>query len=275
MKGALLLAGGCLVLSSCASSASDADPVSSASTTLANATTSSDVTDTTRGETLPPVVVGNVTFTAAASGRSVFAENYFADILGAELVGEHSVAVSFDAQGQSDLRRPEGSCLVHEDGFVAMPMSTDLTVDMPGRFTGVLTFRLIVAGDWSLRYSCESDYSDAYVGTIDFESVGMSEYSDNYYATVLSATDDAAGNVVVRLLAHGSFEDVNDLRDPASSCLLADDRELDPVGVTYLEQFQGLYYDVTLVFAPPAAEGEPLSFLYSCSDEYTELTVRG
>lgn len=39
-------------------------------------------------------------------------------------------------------------------------------------------------------------------------------FSDNYYATVLSATNNAAGNVVVRLLAHGSFEDVNDLHNP-------------------------------------------------------------
>jgi hypothetical protein len=101
-----------------------------------------------------------LSFLGPASSR--YPGGYAAQVIGARRTAAGRVALSFEASGSRDLRRPERSCLVHATtGEQAPVRATHLREDSPGRFAGELEFVLFRAGIWQFVYSCASDYTRA------------------------------------------------------------------------------------------------------------------
>jgi hypothetical protein len=102
--------------------------------------------------------IDKLTFLAPATSR--YSDAYWADVTGAKRTAAGLVAISFSANGRSDLRRPESSCLIHNaTGEKAPVHRAALSEDRPGRYAGELEFIPYKTGVWSFRYSCQTDYT--------------------------------------------------------------------------------------------------------------------
>ena len=94
-------------------------------------------------------------------------------------------------------------------------------------------------------------------------SIGVSRYSESYYAVVLRTEGSGIG-----FAAHGP----DDLRDPGESCLITPDgQELAPtVDIDLEASGYSLAYVGTMTFASRPSGSE---FLYSCSGDYTSVPL--
>ncbi|MDX3520027.1 protein kinase domain-containing protein [Streptomyces scabiei] len=213
---------------------------------------------------------GPPTFTAGARGVSRYRDpGYAATVTGVKADG-HQLAVSVRARGEADLRAADTSCLVVRgaDGtFTVRPTAWDAETARPGAFDGTLTFPLIVSGGYALRYSCRDDYSDAALGTATVPRIGISRYSDEFFAVVLTADRTSGGLQLV-------FASAGDptLRDPRTSCLNRSGAPERPRDVrldrsdTTLNHF---HYGVM-----DFASGTPgSSFTYSCAADYSDVAL--
>lgn len=200
-----------------------------------------------------------------AGSESRYSADYAATVTAVSQDGL-KIHVDFTATGRSDLRHPETSCLVIEgtDGahYLAWPTAVSLAVDSPGTFSGRMSFPGLVSGSYGMRYSCETDYTTAAIGTVNVPSVGVSRYSEEYYAVVLDS--DVHG---IEFAAHGK----TDLRPPETSCARLGDRLLS--GTVLLEKKeidQGILLVGRMNFAERITG---TAFIYSCAD-YSQVTLR-
>ena len=165
----------------------------------------------------------------------------------------------------------ETSVALSTGDAVATPVATTLSVDEPGNYQGVWTFPVIRPGEWSLTYSCQTDYSSVPIADVRLGAVGFAEYSSRYYVTVLSATRTGASSVEVRFASHGDEYANNDLRDPLESCLIVDGRSTAATSVSYATEIPGQFYDGRLTFDfVPVAD---IEFLYSCQNDYSSVAL--
>lgn len=199
-----------------------------------------------------------------AGAESRYSESYAAQVTGVSQDGL-SLNVDFTATGPSDLRRPETSCLMiaGDDGqsYTARLADSALTTDTTGHFEGTLTFPALISGRYTFLYSCRTDYSAAEIGTVTVPSVGVSRFSEDYYAVVLGYdyTD-------LFFAAHGR----SDLPSPETSCIEAYAGTYNPQ-VTIESQWSPA--DKTLVGKMSfIREAKYSTFRYSCAD-YTEVWV--
>lgn len=175
------------------------------------------------------------------------------------------IHISITAHGKADLRRPETSCLIISgtDGrtYVARPTDTTLTTDERGHFVARLSFPAIITGTYGFQYSCAGDYTTADLGSVNVPSVGISRYSEEYYAVILGFD-----GIHVHFVAHGR----SDLRGPESSCVIRDDQSLIPaVAIDSKWVGEAITYTGTMKFSSEVAGG---SFVYSCSG-YSEVLL--
>lgn len=220
----------------------------------------------------PAATAGELVITpAAAGGRSEYPTGYSATITAITPRAGFLVDVGFTAIGRSDLRRPETVCLENDNGRVATPIAQNLTVDTPGEFRGTWTFPLIDSGNWSLRYSCQVDYTLAPVAAATVTAVGVSSFSAQYYATVLSSARAADGTVEIRFVSHGNERSQAALRDPATSCVIADGRAIAVTSVSLVDEVPGEFYEGTLRFV--GVPDVQLQFLYSCQNDYSLVAL--
>ena len=173
------------------------------------------------------------------------------------------VHVDFSASGRSDLRRPETSCLVitGTDGqtYIARPTQVALTTDERGNFAGRLSFPAIVTGAYGFQYSCSSDYSTAEIGSVNVPAVGVSRFSEDYYAVVLGFDGTR-----IQFAVHGR----SDLRGPGSSCISLDGQSFTPEVAIESEWSNDA---ITLAGAMEfSQEVAGWTFVYSCSG-YSEV----
>nr|WP_200309322.1 serine/threonine-protein kinase [Streptomyces adelaidensis] len=103
--------------------------------------------------------------------------------------------------------------------------------DRPGAFDGMLTFPLLVSDGYVLRYSFQDDYSDVELGTATVPHLGISRYSDEFFAVALSADRTSGGLQLVFASAGDST-----LRSPQTSCLNQGGAEEYPEGVRLLHE---------------------------------------
>ncbi|MEQ8840992.1 MAG: hypothetical protein RIB98_08425 [Acidimicrobiales bacterium] len=96
--------------------------------------------------------------------------DYYATVVGIAYRG-NEIEVAFQATGNSDLRRPETSCLIGPDGSAIEPEVTDLSTDSPGFFEGSFLFQVGGVGSYDFVYSCSSDYSSARVFAIELQAL--------------------------------------------------------------------------------------------------------
>lgn len=223
-------------------------------------------------EPAPPDGTADIT-TSAPGSRSTYVSDdaYSVEVTSVVARGGFLVDVGFSATGPADLRRPEGGCLVNDEGFIATPVAQTLTVDQDGSYAGTWTYALVRPGSWSLQYSCRSDYTLASVADVRISDVDVSRYSSRYYATVLGVSRPAPGTVEVRFASHGDEGTQGDLRHPDTSCLVADGRAILASNVALVEEISGEFYDGTIRFdfVPDTA----LTFVYSCENDYTEVPL--
>lgn len=199
-----------------------------------------------------------------AGAESRFSETYAAQVTGVSQDGLR-LNVEFTATGADDLRRPETSCLkiTGEDGqsYTARPTGTSLTSQGSDHYQGTLTFPALISGKYAFLYSCKPDYSEAEIGTVTVPSVGVSRFSEDYYAVVLGYdyTD-------LFFAVHGR----SDLRAPETSCIMAYAGTYHPE-VTIDSEWSP--DDKTLVGKMRfIRETKGATFQYSCSG-YTEVWV--
>ena len=219
-----------------------------------------------------PSANGDITTTAAGPVRSVYTNPaYFADVSVASFTDHHTVIVNVDANGPSDLRRAETSCLRNGNGSIAVPVATALTVDTPGRFAGTLEIPILQPGTWSFNYSCQRDYTSAPLVTATTSGIWTSIFSAAYYATVFGFSRAADGTITVRFASHSAS--AADLRDPVTSCFLGPDGSIVATSAVYQLEVPGRFYAGTLAF--PQVPGEALEFQYSCQGDYTTVGLSG
>ncbi|MDX2934479.1 serine/threonine-protein kinase [Streptomyces ipomoeae] len=210
------------------------------------------------------------TFTRGTLGVSRYQDPGYAATVTSVNASGHQLTVALRARGEADLRAADTTCLVVRgpDGtFRVRPTAWDAETARPGAFDGTLTFPLLVSGRYVLRYSCQDDYSDAELGTATVPHIGISRYSDEFFAVVLSADRTSSGLQLV-------FASAGDptLRSPQTSCLNQGGAEEYPEDVrldrsdTTLNHF---HYGV-MDFAS-GAQGS--SFTYSCAGDYSAVPL--
>jgi hypothetical protein len=215
-----------------------------------------------------PFVPPAIAFTPASGGESRYDEDFAATVTAIEPAGP-LLTLGFEAVGGPGLRDPLTSCL-EVDGprgpFVSHVVASSLTVADPGHYLGTLTFPTIVPGTYSFRYSCRPDYSPAVVGSAAMELVGVSRYSSEFYATILSVTNSGTGTTV-QFAAHGG----PGLRDPATSCLEAGSASISPhLSLVDSRTDSVSRFLIGSLTFPDAAGGR---FRYSCRPDYTDVEV--
>ncbi|MFD5617578.1 serine/threonine protein kinase [Streptomyces yangpuensis] len=213
---------------------------------------------------------GRPTFTRGKLGVSSYRRPGYRAAVTSVTAHDHTLTVSLRATGEPDLRKARTTCLVVRgpDGtFTVHPFAQDARTDRPGTFDGTLTFPLLVSGEYVLRYSCKDDYSDVELGTARVPRVGVSRYSDEYFAVVLSANRTAGGLQLVFASTGPS-----DLRDPRSSCLNRGGGEEHPeqVRLSRSETMLHHFHYGSMDF-PPVAAGS--SFTYSCRGDYSPVVL--
>ncbi|MFG2340505.1 protein kinase [Streptomyces yangpuensis] len=213
---------------------------------------------------------GQPTFTRGTLGVSSYRKPGYRAAVTSVTAHDHTLTVSLRATGEPDLRKARTTCLVVRgpDGtFTVHPFTQDARTDRPGTFDGTLTFPLLVSGKYVLRYSCEDDYSDVDLGTARVPRVGVSRYSDKYFAVVLSAKRTAGGLQLVFASTGPS-----DLRDPRSSCLNRSGVAEQPEQVRLSRSETMLHhFHYGVMDFPPVAAGS--SFTYSCRGDYSPVAL--
>ncbi|WP_369031504.1 serine/threonine-protein kinase [Streptomyces adonidis] len=212
---------------------------------------------------------GAPAFTRGALGVSRYRDPGYAATVTAVSATGHRLTVTLRARGEADLRQAETTCLLVDgpDGtFTVRPYARQATADSPGVFDGTLSFPMLVPGRYLLRYSCQDDYSDVELGNASVPNVGISRYSEEYFAVVLSADRTARGTQLV-FAATGN----PDLRLPQTSCLNQGGAEESPA-VSLRDSATELnhYYYGAMDFRSGAAGGR---FTYSCEDDYTPVVL--
>lgn len=199
---------------------------------------------------------------------SRYSQEYFATVNAIES-DDWSISLHFDALGPSDLRQPDSSCLVisGDDGnqYLARPIGMDLTTERAGNFAGWLRFPALISGQYGFLYSCADDYTTAVLGSVSIPSLGVSRFSESYYAVVR----EVRGAQVV-FGVHGK----SDLREPETSCLRGVGGELAPyVQVTVDYEFERRARTIlgSMTFSEDVAGYE---FVYSCSGYSAVLMPR-
>ncbi|PPI18906.1 hypothetical protein C5D04_00425 [Rathayibacter sp. AY1D2] len=193
-----------------------------------------------------------------SGAESRYSADYAARI---DAVSHDGIQVHIDvsAFGQSDLRRPETSCLViiGTDGqtYMARPTEVALTTDERGNFAGRLSFPAIITGAYGFQYSCSSDYSTAEIGSIIVPAVGVSRFSEDYYAVVLGFDGTR-----IQFAVHGH----SDLRSPESSCINLNGQSLTPEVAIESEWANDAITITGAMLFPQDVGG--WTFVYSCSD---------
>ncbi|MGW1671335.1 protein kinase domain-containing protein [Streptomyces sp. NPDC002324] len=210
------------------------------------------------------------TFTTGSLGVSRYQDpGYAATVTGVKADG-HQLAVSLRARGEADLRAADTTCLEVRgaDGtFTVRPTAWDAETARPGVFDGTLTFPLLVSGRYVLRYSCRDDYSAAELGTATVPRIGISRYSDEFFAVVLSADRTAGGLQVIFASAGDST-----LRSPQTSCLNQGGAQEYPQDVRLDRSDTTLnHFHYGAMNFPPGAPGS--SFTYSCADDYSAVAL--
>lgn len=226
----------------------------------------SEAVDTTTVVTEEPEPVSRAVAEPSADLHSGAESRYSADYAARVDAVSHDglqVHVDFSASGRSDLRRPETSCLVitGTDGqtYIARPTQVALTTDERGNFAGRLSFPAIVTGAYGFQYSCSSDYSTAEIGSVNVPAVGVSRFSEDYYAVVLGFDGTR-----IQFAVHGR----SDLRGPGSSCISLDGQSFTPEVAIESEWSNDA---ITLAGAMEfSQEVAGWTFVYSCSG-YSEV----
>jgi hypothetical protein len=199
----------------------------------------------------------------AAGGESRYSEQYGAVVT--DVSGEgYVVRVEFEASGLSDLRRPEGACLVIEEpdgeGYLSRPMEVELTTDEATNYAGSITFPALVPGIYSFNYSCEGGYGLAELGSVAIPGAQVSRAGLDDYAVVFGADEDT-----VHFAAHGLG-----LPDPASSCLTNADSGVTDVQLDVQSATYALTYIGSMTFSSVPDRGV---FQYGCSQEYNPIAL--
>jgi class 3 adenylate cyclase len=156
-------------------------------------------------------------FTSATSTYTG-GSGYVATLTGAVANG-FTLAVTFDARGNTDMIRPEGSCIQLTDPtsggpMTELPLKRQLGTDAPGRFAGTYLFPMIVPGKYNFVYGCNSSYSDATIGSASLPLVAVSRFSGQYFAAVFKV-EHQSSSVVLYIGSAGQ----PDLAAPGDSCL--------------------------------------------------------
>lgn len=241
----------------------------SAETSKASQSVQSDVTDTVPPVSEPPTPASH-SVTGATSDLHSGAESRYSADYGARVdsVTQDGLQlhIDFTASGLSDLRRPETSCMVISgaDGqtYVSRPTGVALASDEVGRFVGRLSFPAIVSGEYRLQYSCADDYSTADIGSVTVPAVGVSRYSEDYYAVVLGFDGTR-----VQFAVHGR----SNLLAPNSSCVILDGQSLtSTVALDSEWAIDAITLIGTMEFP---AEVAGRVFVYSCNS-YSEVPLR-
>ncbi|MFM9696903.1 protein kinase domain-containing protein [Streptomyces europaeiscabiei] len=210
------------------------------------------------------------TFTAGTPGVSRYQHPGYAATVTAVEADGHQLTVALRARGEADLREADTTCLVVRgpDGtFTVRPTAWDTETARPGAFDGTLTFPLLVSGRYVLRYSCQNDYSDAELGTATVPHIGISRYSDEFFAVVLSADRTSSGVQLVFASAGDSH-----LRSPQTSCLNQRGAQEYPQDVRLDRSDTTLnHFHYGVMDFPSGAAGS--SFTYSCADDYSAVPL--
>lgn len=122
--------------------------------------------------TTPPTMDSSFVYTLRSGGVSTYVGSlqgrYEATVTRVYAQGD-TVHVAFTATGSTDLRRPEEACLV-VTGANGVEMrrarATDLQREELGFYSGEWIFEAGAPGSYSIRYSCQTDYSDAALGAV-------------------------------------------------------------------------------------------------------------
>ncbi|WP_326573206.1 serine/threonine protein kinase [Streptomyces sp. NBC_00481] len=210
------------------------------------------------------------TFTRGTLGVSRYQHpGYAATVTSVEAHG-HRLTVALRARGEADLRAADTTCLVVRgpDGtFTVRPSEQNAETARPGVFDGTLTFPLLVSGSYVLRYSCRDDYSDVALGTATVPHIGISIYSDEFFAVVLSADRTSSGLQLVFASAGDST-----LRSPQTSCLDQGGAEEYPENVRLDRSDTTLnHFHYGVMDFPSGAVGS--TFTYSCADDYSAVSL--
>lgn len=220
---------------------------------------------------LPPAAApAPPTFTRGALGVSRYRQPGYAATVTSVTASGHQLAVGLRARGEADLREAGTTCLEVSgpDGtFTVHPFAQSGEAARPGAFDGTLTFPLLVSGRYALRYSCQDDYSAVDLGTATVPRVGVSRYSDRYFAVVLSVDRSSTG---LQLVFASTGEP--DLRDPRSSCLDQGGANLAPDAVRLERSETASYpFHYGVMDFPSAAAGS--GFTYSCAADYSAVPL--
>ena len=207
---------------------------------------------------------GSASLTFAGPSVSRFSAETWTDITQATLTSDITVEVTFEAQGVRRLRRPGGSCLIHEDtGSIATPIHVQLDTDRADRYAGRLTFPVLLNGHWDFQYSCRY-YSLTPLGSISTPIVGTGIFSEESYASVLDVRVDSDA-VTLDVAAHGRLG----TRTPAVSCLKIGS-ELRRVSDASLAVASWSFYVSSLRFDRPTSD--TAEFAYSCGG-FTDVPI--
>jgi hypothetical protein len=176
------------------------------------------------------------------------------------------LTVTFEARGPDNLRRPEfASVEVTGPGvsYMLSPVKVELTHNVPGHYAGNLSFPYVLPGTYTFHYS--SAAGGVQLGGSDTPTVGVSRYSDRYFAVVRRSWREPEG-VAISFAAHGA----EDLRDPETS-VLETGYEIIPATVYIDREWSGPNRLITGTMIFPG--GVSGAFRYSGFDDYSPVGV--
>ncbi|WP_300081816.1 serine/threonine-protein kinase [Propioniciclava sp.] len=126
----------------------------------------------------------------------------------------YDVQVKFETRGESDMRRPEDTCLLarSSDGteYEMQAVATALTTDEATHRVGTWQFVVPVGGTYALRYDGAEDYSDAPLGSGEVPALGLARAEADQFATVTGILQFTVEMIVVAASV------------PDAACLAAD-----------------------------------------------------
>ncbi|MFC8433954.1 serine/threonine protein kinase [Streptomyces sp. NPDC057253] len=210
-------------------------------------------------------------FTRGPLGVSRYRDPEYRAAVTSVAAARNQLTVTVSARGRSDLREAETTCLEvqgAEGTFTVLPFAKHARTERPGAFDGTLAFPLLVSGRYTLRYSCQSDYTGVDLGTASVPHISISRYTDpRYFAVVLSADRTSRGLQLV-FVSTGP----PDLRDPNTSCLNrgAGEEHTKSLELNRSEKTLNLFYYGVMNFP---AVGANSTFSYSCSGDYSDASL--
>ncbi|MFJ9250346.1 protein kinase [Streptomyces sp. NPDC101776] len=210
-------------------------------------------------------------FTRGPLGVSRYRDPEYRAAVTSVAAARNQLTVTVSARGRSDLREAETTCLEvqgAEGTFTVLPFAKHARTERPGAFDGTLAFPLLVSGRYTLRYSCQSDYTGVDLGTASVPHMSISRYTDpRYFAVVLSADRTSRGLQLV-------FASTGppDLRDPNTSCLNrgTGEEHTKNLELNRSEKTLNFFYYGVMNFP---AVGANSTFSYSCSGDYSDASL--